>query len=308
MVVATHTANAFAMSHTVDVYEPEEYGALVNEVRFHDLFNNPTHVPAFSSWVFREFAIDKYKGLVNTKGLLTFSNYKKDVYYHYKSFLKISPVIHVVGPHYFLRSANPAGQGDVKVYCNATTVMLKINGVTKGTKTNGGYSHPNGTVIKNVFFWKNVLSLGKNVITATDAAGNSDATTIYYKGTGNTMPAESGAKVKNLTSSTAASPAYFINKPIADQRPFYWDFDSTGDNTFDVVPSIVAGASWIATRRQSDSKKTTKLAFDLTTAATVYIMASRQATTPGWITSAGFTDTGVPGRWRDNSLTQQSVI
>jgi hypothetical protein len=68
------------------------------------------------------------------------------------------------------------------------------------------------------------------------------------------------------------------------------------------VPSIVAGASWIATRRQSDSTKTTKLAFDLTTAATVYIMATRQATTPGWITSAGFTDTGVTGRWRDNSL------
>ncbi len=302
MVVGTHTANYFAMNHTVNSYEPEEYGALVNEVRFHDLFNNPTHVPAFSSWVFREFASDQYKAVINTKGLLTFSNYKKDVYYHFKSFLKTSPVIHVVGAHHFLRGANPAGQGDVKVYSNATTVTLRINGVTKGAKTDGGYSHPNGTVIKNVFYWKNVLSLGKNVIAATDEAGNSDAATIYYKGTGSTMPAESGAKVKNLTSSNASSPAYFINKAIADQRPFYWDFDGTGDNTFDVVPSVVAAATWIATKRQSDPAKTTGLAFDLTAAATVYIMATKQATTPGWIASAGFADTGVTGKWRDNNL------
>lgn len=302
MVVGTHTANSFAMSYKVDVYEPEEYGTLVNEVRFHDLFNNPTHVPAFSSWVFREFAIDKYKGLINTKGFLTFSNYKKDVYYHYKTFLKTSPVVHVVGPHYFLRSANASGQGDVKVYSNASSVTLKINGVTKGARSNGGYSHPNGTRINNVFYWKNVLSLGKNVITATDAAGVSDSATVYYKGTGSTMPAESGAKVRNVTSSNLASRAYFINKPIADQRPFYWDFDSTGDNTFDFVPALVAGATWIATKRQSDAAKTTRLAFDLTAAATVYIMATKQATTPGWIVSAGFTDTGVTGRWRDNNL------
>jgi beta-galactosidase len=303
MVVGTHTANAFAMNHTVNVYEPEEYGALVNEVRFHDLFNNATHVPAFSGWVFREFAIgDKYKGLINTKGLLTFSNYKKDVYYHYKSFLRTSPVIHVVGSHYFLRSANTSGQGDVKVYSNAPTVQLKINGVTKGAKTDGGYSHPNGTVINNVFYWKNVLSLGKNVISATDGAGNSDATTVYYKGTGSTMPDERATKVINLTSTNPSSPAYFINKAIADQRPFYWDFDGTGDNTFDVVPSVVAGASWIATKRQSDPAKTTGLAFDLRAAASVYVMATKQSRTPAWITSAGFTDTGVTGRWRDNNL------
>ena len=73
---------------------------------------------------------------------------------------------------------------------------------------------------------------------------------------------------------------YYINKAIADQRPFYWDFDGTGDNTFDVVPSVVAAATWIATKRQSDPAKTTGLAFDLTAAATVYIMATKQATTP----------------------------
>jgi hypothetical protein len=52
----------------------------------------------------------------------------------------------------------------------------------------------------------------------------------------------------------------------------------------------------------TDRAKTTRLAFDLNAAATVYIMATKQATTPSWITSAGFTDTGVSGRWRDNNM------
>ena len=302
MVVGTHTPDYFAMNWTVNLYEPEEYGALVNEVRVHDLFNNPAHVPAFSNWVFRDFADKKYKQILNTKGLLTFSNYRKDAYYHFKSFLRSTPVIHVAGPHYFLRSADGSGQGDVKVYSNAPTVMLRVNGVSKGARADGAYAHPNGTVIRNVFFWSNVLSLGRNVITAADGSGNSTTITVYYKGTGQSMPAESGAKIRRLTSSNSASPAFYINKPICAQCPFYWDFDSTGDNTFDVVPSLVAGASWVATRRQSDPSKTTSLTFDLNAAATIYIMATKQFATPAWISAAGFTDTGVSGKWRDNNL------
>lgn len=302
MVISTHTSDSFAMNHTVNSFEPEEYGALVNEVRFNDLFNNPGHVPAFSNWVFRDFSDGKYKSQFNSKGLLTASNYKKDVYYHFKALLSTAPVIHVVGPPYFLRSANGAGQGDVKVYSNAASLTLTVNNVGMGTKIDGSYAHPNGTVIKRVFYWPNVLSLGRNVITASDGAGNSDTMTVYYKGSGQTIPAESGAKVANLTSSNSNSRAFFINTPVADQRPFYWDFDSTGDNTFDVVPSVIAGASWISTKRQSDSSKTTNLAFDLTAAADVYIMATKQSSTPSWISSAGFSDTGAAGKWRDNSL------
>jgi len=177
-----------------------------------------------------------------------------------------------------------------------------VNGVSKGSKADGAYAHPNGTVIRNVFLWKNALSLGRNVIAAADGSGNSDTIVVYYKGAGQTMPAESGAKVTNVASSNSVSPAFFINKPICAQCPFYWDFDSTGDNTFDVVPAPVTGASWIATRRQSDPDKATRIAFDLTAAATVYIMATKQAATPAWITAAGFTDTGASGRWRNNSL------
>lgn len=300
MAIGTHTADSFAMNHTVNSFEPEEYGALVNEVRFNDLFGNPSHVPAFSNWVFRELSDGKYKGLVNTKGILTFSNYKKDVYYLLKAFLRASPVIHVVAPHYFLRGANGQGQGDVKVYANAPAMTLTVNGVSKGSKSDGSYRHPNGTVIRKAFYWTNALSLGRNVVVASDGNGNSDTAIIYYRGTGQTMPAESGAKIKNLTSSNSA--AFFINTPVADQRPFYCDFDGSGDNTFDVLPSAVVGASWITTRRQSDSTKRTNLAFDMNSAGDVYVMATKQSATPSWISAAGLVDTGASGKWRDNNL------
>jgi hypothetical protein len=47
-----------------------------------------SHVPAYSQWVFRDISDNKYKGLLNTKGLLTFAGYKKDIFYHYKSLLQ----------------------------------------------------------------------------------------------------------------------------------------------------------------------------------------------------------------------------
>jgi beta-galactosidase len=302
MVVSTHTGDEFAMNFTVNSFEPEEYGQLVNEVKFQTMFvTQPSRIAVFSNWVFRDVSDVKYKDLLNTKGLLTFSNYKKDIYYLYKSFFAASPVVHIVGPHYFLRSANSLGQGDIKVYSNASSVRLTVNGVDEGSKTMGAYTHPNGTVINNVFLWRNVLRLGRNDVTATDTEGHTDALTIYYKGVQNTVPAEPGAKVQNLVSSNPASPAFFINREVMDQHPFYWDFDGNGDNTFDVVPAAVSTAGWIATKRQSDSSKTTNLSFDLTSAANIYIMFTDPGSIPSWITAAGFTDTGVTGKWRDNS-------
>jgi hypothetical protein len=69
-----------------------------------------------------------------------------------------------------------------------------------------------------------------------------------------------------------------------------------------VIPGELSGARWIATRRQSVAARTTNLTFDLTAAANVYVMFTRQASTPSWITAAGLTDTGVTGKWRDNNM------
>ena len=303
MVVATQNANYFNTTFHVDSYEPEQYGAMVNEVKFQDMFvSNPSHVPAFSNWQFRDISDNKYKGIINTKGLLTFSAYKKDIYYLYQSFLRPDqPVVRIVGPHYFLRNSNPNGTGDIKVYSNATALTLTVNSVSQGTQVNGSYMHPNGLVINNVFYWSDVLQLGRNDILVADAGGNADITTVYYKGAGQFMPNEDGAKVINVTSSNI--PAFLIDTPVYDQRPFYRDFDGSGDNTFDVIPAELSGVvGWIATKRQSDSSKTSSISFDLTADADVYLMFTRQSTTPQWIIDSGFSDTGVTGRWRDNSI------
>jgi parallel beta-helix repeat protein len=304
MVVGTQNADHFNSVFQVGSYEPEQYGAMVNEVKFQDMFvTNPSHVPAFSNFQFREISDVLYKNTINTKGILTFSTYKKDIYYLYQSFLKADPaVVRIVGPHYFLRDSNPSGCGDIKVYSNALNLTLTVNGINRGTQANGSYTHLNGLVINNVFYWTDVLQIGRNDIQAADDSGNADIATIYYKGTGEFMPNEAAAKVFNVASSNV--PAFFINTPISDQRPFYRDFDGTGDNTFDTIPSELSGAvGWIATKRQSDSARTSDISFDLTADADVYIMFSRQSTTPSWITDAGFSDTGVSGRWRDDSIT-----
>jgi hypothetical protein len=232
--------------------------------------------------------------------MVTFAGYKKDAFYHLKSFLRTSPVVHLVAPHYFLRRANAANQGPLKVYSNAMMLTLTINGTQVGSASNNAYTHPNATPIRNVFYWPDVLRPGKNAITVADSAGTTDSMTVYYLGSGTTLPAVAGAKVANLTSSVGQ--AYFIDTPIAAQRPFYFDFDGTGDNTFDSVPASIVGASWITTRRQSDPAKRTDLAFDLPAGADVFILFTRQATIPSWITAAGFADSGVTGQWRDNTM------
>ena len=300
MAIATHTADAFAMTRTPNAYEPEEYGELFNEVRFDDLIRKPSHVPVFAGWSFREIADGKYKGLINTKGLLTFAGYKKNAFYHLQSLLRKTPVVHLVGSEYFMRASDPSKHGAVKAYSNAEALSLKVNGTLVSKLPNDKYQHPNGTPIHDVFYWPDALVPGKNVVSADDGAGHGDAMTVYYLGNGAAFPTDAGAPIANLTSSNG--PAYFIAAPIREQVPFYLDFDGTGDNTFDTLPAAIVGASWVATRRQSDAAKRTDLAFDLATAANVFILITKQATVPSWITSAGFTDTGTTGQWRDNDL------
>jgi beta-galactosidase len=304
MVIGTQDPDYFNTYFQKNLYEPEQYGAMVNEVKLHDMFvTNPSRVPAFSNWVFREISDVGYKNAINSLGFLTFSMYKKDIYYLYQSFLRPDlAVVHIVGPHHFLRDSNPSGTGDIKAYSNAANLTLTVNGASFGARANGGYTHPNGWEINNVFYLTNVLQLGRNDIVAVDDSGNADSATVYYKDAGVFMPTEAGAKVINVTSNNI--PAFFINIPPSDQRPFYRDFDGDGDNTFDTIPSELSGAAgWIATKRQSDSARVSNISFDLAADADIYIMFSRQSTTPSWITDAGFSDTGVSGRWRDDSIT-----
>jgi hypothetical protein len=75
------------------------------------------------------------------------------------------------------------------------------------------------------------------------------------------------ALVQDLHSSNPANPACFIDRPVEAQGPVYTDVDGSSDNTFDLIPKEAEGAGWIATRRLSDPKYKTDLAFRINPSA-----------------------------------------
>jgi hypothetical protein len=131
-----------------------------------------------------------------------------------------------------------------------------------------------------------------------DGEGHGDAAVLYYR-QGETGEA---ALLRGLRSSNPASPAYFLEAPVQAQWPFYYELDSTADNTFDAIPEPLRGAGWIATPRLSKPEKRTELSFTLARDAEVSVMASDGSPIVPLLARAGFQDTGAPARWRDNTL------
>ena len=286
----------------VDHFESEEYAQMFAEFRFQTIFrNNPDGHKFFLWWNYREFYDHKFKQNRNTKGILTLAGMPKDYYYHFQSFLRPDhPVLHLCGRHWFYRQVDPAN--GIKVYSNARSVKLTVNGKSCGTMKNGQYVLPGteraaeaidkiisvgdlggnlekgkqvevpGIVVENVFFWKTPLKPGKNVIEARDSNGNTDTMVIYQKG--DDMPVPAGSLVVDLKSSNVGNPAIFIDRPVEAQGSFYSEVDGSSDNTFDALPEEVKGAKWITTKRLSDEANKTDLSFKVTKDATVYVMYS----------------------------------
>ena len=140
---------------------------------------------------------------------------------------------------------------------------------------------------------------------ATDGQGNSDTATIYFEGA-NGLPEPPVKKiplVTNLTSSNPANPAYYMEMPAQPQWPIYYDFDSTADNSLDILPPELEGATWIALRRVTKPGQNTEVGFSLSRPATVYVISTRQSAPPGDLISNGFQPRPAPGlAWRDNTL------
>ena len=299
-VVSSHTDYA-QPRHFVDTFEPEEYRQLLAEVHFQTVFrDHPQEVPLYFLWILRDFGIDKYKGR-NTKGLLTGANLRKDAFYLYQSFLRPDhPVVHLASPTYFLRRGR-ADDG-VKAYSNAKELRLTLNGREEGARANGAYHHPNGHRVDNVFFWPVALRPGRNELSVSDGAGHTDSAVVTFAPPGAPAAADPQGLVQDLRSSNALSPAWFIDQPVRAQWPFYWECDSTADNTFDLLPPELEGARWIATRRLSKPEARTTLSFRLRAPAQVFVMITSGAPLPPGLQRAGFRDTGTGGLWRDNDL------
>jgi beta-galactosidase len=292
----------------VDVFEPEEYRQLLAEAQFQTVFRTrPQDVPLFSVWLLRDFvapAQEKFRG-INTKGLLTRDNFRKDAYYLYRAFLRPEePTVHLASKTYFLRRG--VGSDQVKAFSNQPFLTLTVDGGHSDRVAQGRYRQRNGRSVANVFHWRTVLHPGRNVVRVTDDAGHSDETVFYFlpnEAAG--LPQDSRAPVLGLRSSNPRNPAYLIDAPVQDQWPFYYEFDGTADNTFATIPATVRGAAWIATRRLSRPENRTRLDFRVAPegpGADVWIAFTADAPTPvAWL-RAGFSDTGESSEWRDTQL------
>ncbi|MBP8303193.1 MAG: hypothetical protein KBE04_03590, partial [Phycisphaerae bacterium] len=313
---------------TVDKYEPEEYAEMFTEYRLQTVCRNDVaNRPMFLWWNFREFYNLKFKLNRNTKGLLTLAGMPKDTFFLFKAFFNPSePVVHLCGRHHFLRAF--AADNGIKAYSNAPELQLTLNGVAREKIPNGTYRIPDaeyknrtvpGIPVDNVFFWKTPLRPGRNVVEVSDGRGHTDRMVIYQE------PAEPdpAALVQDLRSSNPANPAWFIDRPVESQGPFYTDADGASDNTFDTLPKEVEGAAWVATRRMSDPNLKTDLEFLVNPSskgATVFVLfstgdyptvtlkpqdpaiAGEADTLRKGLAETGFKPAGTQAVWRDHLL------
>jgi len=116
------------------VYQPENYASYVHEQDY-AVLTARQYIWGTYVWNMFDFGSGiRHEGDVggtNTKGLVSFDRKtKKDPFFFYKANWSSSPVMYITGKHYTNR-AYPTT--DVKVYSNADSVTLKVNGSSVGT-------------------------------------------------------------------------------------------------------------------------------------------------------------------------------
>lgn len=284
-------------------YEPEEYAQLILEAIHQVSFvNAPDNVPVLYVWLYRDIFSSKMKNY-NSKGYLAAGEFKKDTYYHFRSFARPDQeLLWIVGKHWVLRG----DENDIKVYGNSEKVTLWVNGQQKGSRINGSYTHTiyDDRVVQNVFYWEDVLSIGRNEIRIEDNRGLSDQCIIYYTAGESMLPDEKDAAVINLLPHNYDNPVYYVESAPQDQWPVYYSSGSNCDNTFTTLPDFLKKPSIgrILTNRQSDSKLTRSLIFTINpkcNQADIYLLISGELI-PKWAKDAGFSLTDHFGQWRNN--------
>jgi beta-galactosidase len=144
---------------TTGQWHPEEWQATVHEADWAALESRP-YVWGTFAWNLFDFCVaTRHEGgqnALNDKGLVTYDRkIKKDAFYFYQANWSPAPMIYITGRR-FTERTNPVT--DVKVYSNADSVELQVNGDSRGSHRSVG----NG-----VFLWKQVpLAEGENHISA----------------------------------------------------------------------------------------------------------------------------------------------
>jgi len=144
---------------TTNQWHPEEWQSLVHERDWAILKTKPFVWGTFA-WVMFDFTIPKrHEGGVvarNDKGLVTADRQvKKDAFFFYKANWSDEPVLYLTSRRFTERTNAVT---DVKVYANAKSVDLLVNGVSQGKNRRG---------TNCVFVWKDIkLSSGDNRLEA----------------------------------------------------------------------------------------------------------------------------------------------
>ncbi len=140
-------------------WHPEEWQAIVHETVWPVMKSKP-YVWGTFVWNMFDFAVStRHEGGVpgrNDKGLVTYDRKtKKDAFYFYKANWSDEPVLYIAERRFTERTNAVT---DVKIYSNARTVELWLNGKSEGY-------HRNST--NCVFVWSHVtLKPGENQVTA----------------------------------------------------------------------------------------------------------------------------------------------
>ncbi|WP_372731420.1 sugar-binding domain-containing protein [Novosphingobium sp.] len=131
-----HTDNVLgAPADSRGASQPEEYESYIHETALAQLDARPW---LYATWLWNSFDFAttiRTEGDaqdINTKGLVAYDHVtRKDAYYFYKANWNPAPMVHITGKRYSTR-AYPVT--DVKVYSNAASTELLLNGRSLGVK------------------------------------------------------------------------------------------------------------------------------------------------------------------------------
>ena len=200
--VTEYGAGGATTIHTDDVHggpidsrgrvQPEEYESYIHEEAWKTLKARP-YLWATFLWNSFDFATTiRAEGDaqdINTKGLVTYDRaIRKDAYYFYKANWSQTPTVHINGRRYVDR-AYPVT--DVRVYSNAASTDLLLNGRSLGTRSD---------CPDRICVWQNVaLAAGSNALVA---RGGTTEDRVDW-----TLSADAAANVRIDAGAIVAAPA-----------------------------------------------------------------------------------------------------
>lgn len=166
-----HQADPPGVVEPASGWHPEQYQTEYHERNWRDLADKPYIFGTFV-WVAFDFAsAGRHEGDrrgINDKGLVTYDRHtRKDAYYWYQANWSDKPMVHITSRRHNVRTAPAA---EVKVFTNAATATLFIDGVKMGS----------ARVEDRIARWKIHLREGPSRIEVRTSEGLSDAIEWSY--------------------------------------------------------------------------------------------------------------------------------